>query len=203
MKRITVKAMFVLLCWLLLIGSALAHKVNVFAWVEGDTVFTESKFSGGKVVKGGRILVLEADTLLLEGVTDDSGAFSFKVPKIADLTIVLEAGTGHRNTWRVTAGELQGGSEASDGDSSTVTEKRISELSGEVVSSIVKGLTSQEVEQIVERQLEEKLRPLNRMLAESRDTGPTLSDIFGGIGYILGLVGLGAYIRYRREGGKP
>ena len=28
--------------------AALAHKIIIFAWVEGDTVFTESKFSGGK-----------------------------------------------------------------------------------------------------------------------------------------------------------
>ncbi len=37
------------------------------------------------------------------------------------------------------------------------------------------------------------------MFAESRDKAPTLHDILGGIGYILGLLGLAAYIHFRRK----
>ena len=37
------------------------------------------------------------------------------------------------------------------------------------------------------------------MLAASQEKGPSMSEIIGGIGYILGLVGLGAYVRYRKE----
>jgi nickel transport protein len=74
--------------------------------------------------------------------------------------------------------------------------------SGETAVSNVPGLSALEVEEIVARQLDEKLRPLNRMMAEFRDRGPTVSDIIGGFGYILGLVGLGAYIRFRKERGK-
>ena len=37
------------------------------------------------------------------------------------------------------------------------------------------------------------------MVAELRQTGPTLTDVLGGIGYIIGLVGLAAYVRYRRK----
>ena len=33
----------------------LAHKVIIFAWVEGDTVFTESKFAGGKRAVGAQV----------------------------------------------------------------------------------------------------------------------------------------------------
>ena len=204
MKRILAKGLLVLLCWLMLTASALAHKVNVFAWAEGDTVFTESKFSGGKVVKGGKIMVLDADgNLLLEGTTDDSGAFSFKAPKIADLTVVLEAGTGHKNTWTVRASELEGGAAGPTEEVAAESEQRAPAPSGTEAMSTAAGLSSKEVEEIVARQLEEKLRPLNRMMAESRDRGPTLSDIIGGLGYILGLVGLGTYIRFRRERGKP
>jgi nickel transport protein len=192
-----------LLCWLMLSSSALAHKVNVFAWVEGDTVYTESKFSGGKMVKGGRITVLDADgTLLLEGVTDDEGAFSFKAPKISDLTIVMEAGTGHKNSWKITAAELGGGAAGPTEDIGAVSEESMPKPSGETAVSNVPGLSALEVEEIVARQLDEKLRPLNRMMAEFRDRGPTVSDIIGGFGYILGLVGLGAYIRFRKERGK-
>jgi nickel transport protein len=201
MGKMPTQMIFLLFFWLMLTASAQAHKVNVFAWVEGETVFTESKFSGGKLVKGGRITVLDADgTLLLEGVTDESGAFSFKAPKIADLTIVMEAGTGHKNSWKITAAELGGGAAE---DATAMSGEGSPEPSGEKALSVAPGLDAREVEEIVARQLEEKLRPLNRMMAESRDRGPALSDIVGGVGYILGLIGLGAYIRYRKERGKP
>jgi hypothetical protein len=32
------------------------------------------------------------------------------------------------------------------------------------------------------------------MLAQMHHSGPTLSDIFGGIGYILGLMGIAMYV---------
>ena len=40
------------------------------------------------------------------------------------------------------------------------------------------------------------------MLAESRDKGPTFRDVLGGIGYIFGLMGLAAYIHFRRKAGE-
>ena len=95
---------------LLWIGAASvdAHRVNVFAWVEGDTIHVESKFSSGKHVKAGKITVSDAEgTELLTGLTDENGAFSFKVPKKTELKIILEAGTGHRGEWTVAASEIQ------------------------------------------------------------------------------------------------
>lgn len=194
------KILWALLFWLTFTTSAMAHKVYICAWVEGDTVFTESKFSGGKAVKGGDVKVLDTSgTLLLEGNTDDEGAFSFPVPKIADLTIHLDASAGHQATWAVSAEELTGG----DPDPpEAVATAPAGKAEGEAAPA-VPGLTAREIEEIVARQLNEKLRPLNRMMANAQESGPSLSDIFGGLGYILGLVGLGAYIRFRKERGRP
>jgi nickel transport protein len=41
------------------------------------------------------------------------------------------------------------------------------------------------------------------MLAERQDSGPTLRDVLGGLGYVLGLMGLAAYIHFRRRGADP
>ena len=50
---------------------AFAHKVIIFAWVEGDIVFTESKFSGGKRAVGAQVQVFDREgKQLLEGRTD-------------------------------------------------------------------------------------------------------------------------------------
>jgi len=97
---------------ILLTGStANAHRVTIFAWVEGETIYTKSKFSGGKKVVGGDILVYDAhENRLLTGKTDEKGEFSFKVPKKEALKVVLQAGAGHRGEWMIPADEIQPGS---------------------------------------------------------------------------------------------
>jgi len=179
-------------------GTAQAHKVTLFAWVEGDRIYTESKFSGGKRVKNGTVTVLDsAGNQLLEGKTDDNGEFSFKKPEADGLTVIINAGMGHRNQWTLGAAELG----AAEGDpAATAVAAPAADGQPEPASpTAATGLSAAEVEAIVARQLEEKLRPLTHMVAESRERGPSVADVFGGLGYILGLVGLGAYIRYRRE----
>jgi nickel transport protein len=85
-----------------------AHGVYLFAWVEGDTVYVESKFSGGKKVKAGKIIVTDPQgTELLKGTTNENGEFSFKVPKKTDLKIVLLAGVAHRAEWTIPLAEIQ------------------------------------------------------------------------------------------------
>ena len=85
-----------------------AHRVNLFAWVEGDTVYAESKFSGGRRVNAGKITVLDSQgTELLSGTTNEKGEFSFKVPQKTELKIVLVAGTGHKAEWTISANEIE------------------------------------------------------------------------------------------------
>ena len=85
-----------------------AHGVSLFAWVEGDTVYVESKFGGGKRVKAGKIIVTDPQgTELVKGTTNAEGEFSFKVPKKTDLKIVLLAGAAHRAEWTVSAAEFE------------------------------------------------------------------------------------------------
>jgi nickel transport protein len=85
-----------------------AHRVILFAWVEGDTVHVESKFHGGKKVKAGKIIVTDSQgTELVRGTTNEKGEFSFTVPKKTDLKIVLVAGTGHRAEWALPLAEIE------------------------------------------------------------------------------------------------
>lgn len=87
--------------------AALAHKVNIFAYVEGSMVYTESYFSDGKPVAGGVIEVQnQKGVTLLEGKTDEKGLFSFPLPKKEDLTIIVNAAMGHRNTFLLKESEM-------------------------------------------------------------------------------------------------
>ena len=91
-------------------GTAMAHKVNLFAYVEGGKVYTESYFPDGTPVEGGKVLVYDSqEKLLLEGVTDKAGLFSFDVPKVDDLTIVIEATMGHKNSFTLKKSEVEAG----------------------------------------------------------------------------------------------
>ena len=66
---------------LLLCAGANAHRVNIFAWIEGDQVVTESKFSSGSRVQKGAVTVKNAadGSVLATGVTDDAGVWRFDV----------------------------------------------------------------------------------------------------------------------------
>jgi nickel transport protein len=107
----SVNCLFIAVMGLLLFcGTAMAHKVNLFAYVEGGMVYTESYFPDGTPVEGGKVLVYDSqDKLLLEGVTDKAGLFNFAVPKIDDLTIVIEATMGHKNSFKLKKSEVEAG----------------------------------------------------------------------------------------------
>lgn len=104
---ITGIAIPVLFFLLLAAAPAQAHKVNVFAYVEGDTVYTESYFPDGRPVAEGTIEVLNANgEKLLEGKTDKEGLFSFPLPAKEDLTIAIIASMGHKNTYLLKKSEM-------------------------------------------------------------------------------------------------
>jgi nickel transport protein len=168
--------------------NALAHKVTIFAWIEGDTVFTESKFSGGKKAINAPVEVFDKDgKKLLEGKTDNKGEFSFKIPKIADLRIVLNAAMGHRAEWMISETEIR--------EAGPIVEKK---SAAEPSGPISVGLSKEEVQKIVEDSLDKKLRPIVRMMTESKNTRPSLTEIIGGIGYIFGLMGVALYFKKQK-----
>lgn len=188
--------------WVLLAVPAQAHRVNVFAWVEGGTVHTESSFPGGREVKDGKIVVYDDQTgeKLLEGRTDDEGKFSFKVPRQTSLRIEMTAGMGHKNEWIVRAMEIAAGGvekKLPESDEPSGSAAPESEGAGADRSTAPAGVA--EIERVVETVLDRKLAPVVKMMAESRRQQTTFQDVIGGIGYILGLAGLGGYIHYRRK----
>jgi nickel transport protein len=84
-----------------------AHKVNIFAYVEGGKIYTESYFPDGQPVEGGAIEILDSqDQKVAEGVTDKEGKCVLPVPKKDDLTVVITASMGHKNTFKLKKSEL-------------------------------------------------------------------------------------------------
>lgn len=194
---VVVWSMAHLMIW---VSPAQAHKVNVFAWVEGDTIHTESKFSGGKRVKDGRIDVFNSrGDLLLTGATDDQGAFSFAIPEHEDLKVVLTAGSGHGNHWIVRAAEMnpeQTDDRSVPSDTPAADRPVSSQVPDEPLQAPGTCLDKADIEAMVARIMDAKLAPLRAQLA---DPAWGLRDVLSGIGYILGLMGLAAYIQHRKQ----
>ncbi len=184
----------ILLVLILSSGTAHAHKVNVFAWIDNDTVFVESKFAGGKKVMDAEVIVSDKDgKQIVSGKTNDNGEFSFKFPQQSPLTIAVIAGMGHRGEWTLTS--------ESPPPQPQVSEPPPFVPTSSPPTSNLMMLTPGMIQLEVEKALDKKLSPLLKKLAESENKGPGLSEIFGGIGYIFGLAGVAAYVHSRKKSG--
>ncbi len=63
----------------------------------------------------------------------------------------------------------------------------------------ITAMDRQVLEEVVNMALERQLAPIKEMLTELTIRQPTLPDILGGLGYILGLFGLWAYFLSKRK----
>ncbi|MFT3959404.1 MAG: cobalamin biosynthesis protein CbiL [Desulfovibrio sp.] len=208
-----------LLLALALPHAAQAHRVNIFAWTEGNQVVAECGFNGGNKVRQGQVIVYDAATgaKLQEGRTDDQGVYRFPVPaegKAHGLRIVIKAGEGHQNEWMMDAAELAviqtpaapaKDSEAKDAaaeKTSPATHTAPAAANGATgaaaATSGTVGVSSGELQSIVNAALDTKLGPIRRELAEMRVSRPGFSEIFGGIGWLVGLAGIALYFKGRR-----
>lgn len=190
---------------------AWAHRVNIFAYVDGGDILVECGFNRSQKVRQGQIEVFDAATgdMLLRGTTDDQGQFRFPIPPQArqsghDLRIHINAGEGHQNDWTVAAAEFAAASAAPPvpptGETSAApgTPGTAETAPGTVSGGTATGAaTPADVERIVNTALDAKLAPVKRMLAEQFEAGPGLREIIGGIGWIFGIVGVAAYFKRR------
>ncbi len=195
---------------------AFAHRVNVFAYADGEAVRVECSFSKSQKVRHGRLLITDSRTgaELIRAETDEQGAFSWK-PDAAFLQsghgvkIHLNAGEGHQASWIMEGSELAvigGASPAVSGKPGQPgVRKESSGPSGVQKNAAPAGTAGPgpEWEERMDALLEARLAPMRQMLGQAlaalQDDSPRLRDVVGGIGWIIGLLGMGAYMRYRRR----
>ncbi len=178
---------------------SMAHKVRIFAWQDDKNIITESKFSGGRAAQQVTVSVVDmySGSQLLSGITDTEGLFSFPIPDSGakKLEIIVDGGDGHKNSWKF---ELE---ESSISD--TMVQPH-SEEQVDLQATVEKPddnvpLDSEELTRLIEEVMDRKLTPIRRLLAENAESGPTIQDILSGIGYILGLAGIAAYMQSLRN----
>ena len=185
------------------ISTSLAHRVNVFCWVEGGKIYCTGKFASGTRVKNGQIKILakKSGQVLAEGRTNDQGEFSLPVPRKAikeklDLEVELFAGMGHKNSWTIPADELTGDGISEDMETRDTVEdvqKAGSNPQAKVEAS--RSIDSASLEKVLNKVLDRKLKPVMEKLTLLQERPISFTDIFAGFGYILGLMGVGMYFK--------
>ena len=102
-------ALLLAVIWMALAGSSLAHGLNVFAWVDGNDVVVEGKFSNGKRPVSGRVTVYDGhDNLLLTTDLQRDGTTRFALPNYdSGLKIELSTGGGHGSFWVLTPFDIE------------------------------------------------------------------------------------------------
>ncbi len=175
-----------------MVSKVWAHKVNVFAWVEGDTVFVEGYLPGGKKSQDSLVEVFNpAGIKLLEGRTNEKGEFSFKIPERTDLKIVLTVSMGHKNDFIVPASDFGEVESSPSSPSQSFAES--------AKDSSANPTDLNQLEGIIDKALDRKLAPVIKLIRDTRKEGPTITEIVGGIGYIFGLIGVAVYFSNRRN----
>ena len=189
---------FIFLIIIMMDVSIFAHKVNVFAYVDGDKIYSESYFNDGKKCVDSKIEVFDNQgNTLIEGLTNQEGIFSFETPSEdvidGDLKVVLTASMGHRAEYIIPANEL-------GGITGIIKEK--SEESIPAVSPEISLFDLKEIQSLIEDALDEKLEPIMREMREIKKSQEDIispTEIIGGIGYIIGIFGIVAYFLSRKK----
>lgn len=180
---------------------AFGHKVNLFAYVEQGQVKVEGYFSRGAKAEGADVLVYDgAGKLLLKLKTDERGECAFTPPAAVDLKLVIATGEGHRGEFLLPARELGAVVKPSGGQKPLAAHDAPDAVAG---APVVGGTSAEAEFEEIRRSLDEvrkSLADIQRQVAQQRrpESGPRARDVLGGLGLILGITGVAAWVLSRR-----
>jgi nickel transport protein len=190
---------------------ALAHRLNVVAPVQGQSIAGEAYYADGSPARNAKVTVFDpAGGTLGETATDGEGRFVFPLHWRCDHRVVVDSGDGHEKNvtvpakeipttlpaWRVESGESGVGSGQPTGRQAP-PDSLPSAPSSQIpaIDSQLSTLNSQL------SALSEQVAGLRKEVARYENK-IRLHDVLGGIGCILGLMGLAFYflgVRRRQQ----
>jgi nickel transport protein len=187
------------------------HGVHVFAYVDGQKVFVEGYFTGKSKAVDSVVEVFDAQgNKLTEGRTDNNGVYSFKaldvVPVRGDLRIVLKAGPEHQAEFHIPASELPAYPKRKSAAASPQKDQQSQDMNLTESRTAETSPDQAALKRIVQEAVDSKIQPLaamlgkqQKLLMELKEKSVSLTEIIGGIGWILGIVGVAAYFMSRRN----
>lgn len=184
--------MRLLLALALLLGvaqPALAHRLKVFATVEGGAVSGYAFFVGGGRAKGALWVATLGGQVLAEGRTDDAGGFRLMRPAglDADLTVTVNTEEGHIAKATLTPARL--------GAAVPVSQPALQPAAAAAARQA--DPPAEALARLVEAAVQRQVQPLQAQI-EAMDSRLRLVDVMSGLFLILGLAGAGLWLRGRR-----
>ncbi|PTW62809.1 nickel transport protein [Breoghania corrubedonensis] len=191
-----------------LASPAAAHKLKVFAAVEGDAIAGYAFFIGGGRAMGTSWTAKDADgKVLATGKTDDEGRFKLVPgePVSSDITVTVNTHEGHIASATIVAdrfGSLAKGVEPAAPAAATAAVAQVQSPGAATQATTppaaVAGLSDSQVAVLVEAAVQRQVEPLLERI-EEMDDRLRFTDILSGIFLIIGLVGIGLWVRARRN----
>ncbi|MEW5422866.1 cobalt ABC transporter permease [Amorphus sp. 3PC139-8] len=199
---------FVLLLMLVPAAPASAHNVIASVFTSGDAIEGEIGFSNGEMAPDALVEVFDEDgNKLGETRTGADGFFTYVPTKKVPHIFRSNLGAGHVAEVRMEVDELppidgeEGEAPASTSATASTgsTPTAPSSDAGQMVAAGIDLAAFQEEQRrMITEAVQKQVIPLRRDLAAYKEKAD-LQGVLGGIGYILGLFGVGYYIAARRK----
>ena len=201
------------------VGMAQAHNLNVFAISDGEVIEGYVYFTGGTRARNATVTLKDgSETDLLTTTVDSDGSFALRVSHRADYAVFADTGDGHIASFALPKTEfLEPLPEAKDGDAITVralhapapladtaptaSPAPVDEGPGAIAGSGnigIKGLSEGDLTALINRAVARQVGPLRAEVNAYRND-VRMSNIMGGIGIIIGIFGIGAWVLARRQ----
>lgn len=189
-------------------GDVFAHRLNVFAWVENENIMVKCDFGKNRPAMNISVTLssLQTHEEIARAITNKNGECALSLGNVrkfpSGLLIEANAGQGHIGKWEISAAELA----SNDGNMST----KIDGISKQNNSDAVfhkksRAQTKETAAQItvspaeLQAIIHAEIAPLQKEIASLAANDPRINEIIGGIGWIIGLVGMGLYFKARRH----
>ncbi len=177
-----------------------AHHLYVFAYVNGRDIVVKAAFGHDRPDKNGKVTVTNSTgKLLFQGKTDSRGMLHFPRPQLPPndtVKITVGGGPGHQGVWTMTPADLGNNTAATETPTDSVhTAQPNNSPAPPSLSANEQRYLARLVSEAVAREIE----PLKAMMARQMESGPSLQNIIGGIGWLVGLGGLVAAWSSRKK----
>ncbi|WP_209940280.1 cobalt ABC transporter permease [Ruegeria sp. HKCCE4148] len=174
---------------------ALAHKVIAGVFPAGDAIEGELGFSNGDMAQNQKVIVYGPDGAELgRTLTDTDGFFLYTPTNPVEHTFKADLGAGHVAEVTMPAADVA----AIMGVEADVVETAAMIAPKEGGTQVTVASLTNEERAAIAQAVRDETRPLRREIASYREHND-LQTILGGIGYIIGLFGIGFYIAARKK----
>jgi hypothetical protein len=152
-------------------------------YASGAVVEGELGFSDGTMAQDTVIEVLDAKGAKIgETKTNTDGVFTFKPTAKAPLTFRANLGAGHVGTAEIAADDLP----------------PIGDAAPAPTSEGMSGVDLAQITKVIGEQVRREVKPLRQEIFDYKEKNDA-QTILGGLGYIIGLFGIGFYVAGRRK----